>query len=274
MFGFVPKAKFDEHTEKFDRYAEKFDQYVEKLELELSNAKKRIGELEETVNWRSALFFKAFAVAGLKGDYLEFGVFRGATLSDAFWCARRHADLFLGGAWDHSMADAVREKAIFQRDYEAMRFIGFDSFEGLPAISGVDAERPTFKQGTYAAGKDIALNNLRAYGVDLERVHLVPGYFNESCTPETAAEIGIKEVAVVHIDSDLYSSAVTALDFCEPYLRDGSVIIFDEWFQFGGSPKHGEQRAFAEWQLKYRHWYVAELGRESFGRVAFVLNRR
>ena len=131
MFGFVRKAKFDEHTEKFD-------QYVEKLELELSNAKKRIGELEETVNWRSSLFFKAFAVAGLKGDYLEFGVFRGATLSDAFWCARRHADLFLGGAWDHSMADAVREKAIFQRDYEAMRFIGFDSFEGLPAISGVD----------------------------------------------------------------------------------------------------------------------------------------
>ena len=54
MFGFVRKAKFDEHTEKFD-------QYVEKLELELSNAKKRIGELEETVNWRSSLFFKAFA---------------------------------------------------------------------------------------------------------------------------------------------------------------------------------------------------------------------
>ena len=53
------------------------------------DAEDRLRILEEYVYWEQNLFSKAFAISGLWGDYLEFGVFEGGTLSVAYWCAFR-----------------------------------------------------------------------------------------------------------------------------------------------------------------------------------------
>jgi hypothetical protein len=93
------------------------------------------------------------------------------------------------------------------------------------------------------------------------------------CTPALAEKIGLREISILHIDSDLYKSALDALSFCTPYLRNGSVIIFDEWFQFAGDPKYGEQRAFREWLAANPDISASELAREGWGRIAFVVHR-
>jgi O-methyltransferase len=240
---------------------------------ELRSLESRIQALEEEVYWRNKLFYKAYGVSGLWGDYLEFGVFTGHSLSASYWSAKRHFDAFMDGAWDHATRNPDTVRNAVKDGFMSMRFIGFDSFEGLPAMTGVDAERAFFEQGTYSAGEDAVMSLLKHHDVNLDQVRLVKGFFEETCTEETARSLALRHIAVVHVDSDLYSSARTALDFCTPYFRDGSVVIFDEWFQFHGSPNHGEQRAFKEWREANEGWHVAELGRESFGRIAFVLNK-
>ena len=197
---------------------------------------------------------------------------RAASLVGAYWCARSILSQYLDGEWDKSMPDPEKGKSEVAENFRKMRFIGFDSFKGIPRIEGVDKEMPVFAEGTYAAGMDEVRKFLADYNVNMDQMILVPGFFNESCSGKTAEDIGLTSIAVVHIDSDLYASAVTALDFCTPYFRDGSVVIFDEWFQFHGNPNHGEQRAFREWRAKNPLWHAAELGDRSVSK-SFVLNR-
>lgn len=248
---------------------------IERIENRLKNIEKALHNLEEYVYWRSSLFYKAFEVVGTSGDFVEFGVFRGVTLSNAYWCAQRHRQLFSSGAWDHSSTgDATANRNAKVARWDAVRFFGFDSFEGIPDLSGPDADRPVFGKGTYAASQEEAETHLKRCNVNLDRVVLVKGFFSETCTLETAEKIGLKRIGIAHIDSDLYESATTALDFCTPFFTDGAVVIFDEWFQFGGSPNYGEQRAFREWLERNPGWHAAELAREGGGRIAFILTRR
>ena len=52
-------------------------------------------------------------------------------------------------------------------------------------------------------------------------------------------------VAFVHIDSDLYSSAKTIFDCLKDNIVSGTVIVFDEFFNYPGW-EDGEYRAFME----------------------------
>jgi hypothetical protein len=226
----------------------------------------RIESLEERVYLYNSLFYKAFEVAGF-GDYLEFGVFTGGTLANAYRAAHRFYRLL---AVEKVWGD---DGGAGQTQWDAMRFIGFDSFEGLPAPTGVDRDRPVFAEGEYAASTDQVWETLARNEVDTSKVKLIEGYFKDTCTPATASALGLHQLSVVHIDSDLYESAATALEFCTPYFRDGSVVIFDEWMQFGASPDYGEQKAFGEWRQAHPEWRAAELAREGAGRMAFVLSR-
>jgi hypothetical protein len=51
-------------------------------------------------------------------------------------------------------------------------------------------------------------------------------------------------VHLLHVDGDLYSSAVTVLEHVGPRLVPGSVVVFDEFFNFPG----WEQHEFRAWQ--------------------------
>src|SRR6266536_441110 len=70
------------------------------------------------------------------GDYLEFGSSRGITMSAAF---------------KHAQNIGLR----------SMKFFSFDSFEGLPEISGIDADGPChYHKGEYACSLDQFRQNL------------------------------------------------------------------------------------------------------------------
>lgn len=159
-------------------------------------------------------------------EYLEFGVARGTSLLSVTQLATQYQI--------------------------TTRFFGFDSFEGLPASEG------SFKIGDFAYTKQRCLAFLKHAGADLDRVELVPGFFDTSLTDDTRIGLGLlqRRPRLVHIDSDLYSSAVTVLCWVAPLLARGSIIIFDDWFEFdheADPTQHGEQRAFAEWGDR-RHW--------------------
>lgn len=106
---------------------------------------------------------------------------------------------------------------------------GFDSFAGLP-----EDWRTGFASGTFGIEAP----------PEVPGAELVVGLFDDTLPGFLAAHPG--PVDFLHIDSDLYSSAVTVLEQVGPRLRPGSVVVFDEFFNFPGWPAH-EARAWAEY---------------------------
>jgi hypothetical protein len=189
--------------------------------------------LQERVNsyytsrWNSVDYLADYLVnAELAGDYAEFGVFKGTTFAYA-------ANLFKGL-------------------FPLMRFLAFDSFEGLPEPQGIDKSLDNWSSGFHkgqfvASEEDFTSHVLEKSGLETERLVKIKGWFNDTLTAETRQKHKIEKLAVAWIDCDLYASTVPVLEFITPLLSVGSVIVFDDWRSYRNLPDKGEQRACREW---------------------------
>lgn len=106
---------------------------------------------------------------------------------------------------------------------------GFDSFEGLP-----ENWRSGFNRGAFG---------LAQLPKVAENVRLYKGWFSETLS-QWAAE-NIEPIAFIHVDCDLYSSTKTILDVLGPQIVPGTVIQFDDYFNYP-SWRNGEHKAFSE----------------------------
>lgn len=174
------------------------------------------------------------AVAGLGSlrtgaDYCEFGLFKG----HSFWTAQQEAR-------KHGLT---------------CRFFGFDSFAGLPDVSGPDrTAHREFRKGQYRCSQREVVENLKAAGgIDWRRTFLVPGYFAQSLTAHVIERHQIRKVGVAMIDCDLYSSTVEVLRFLRELIGDGTVLIMDDWNCFGADDDRGQRRAMREFMETQRH---------------------
>ncbi len=179
------------------------------------------------------------AAEKVEGDYLEFGVFRGDGFARSYHALRAvYEDRIRSGRASSATREADERQAIWDR----MRFFAFDSFQGLPELEGIDQASRDFRKGQYAAGVETFRANVAAQGVPLDRVTCVPGWYEETCNAKTLADHRIEKAAIVYVDCDLYHSTVSVLSCLAPLLQDGTVIVFDDWFCYRGSPDLGEQR--------------------------------
>jgi O-methyltransferase len=124
------------------------------------------------------------------------------------------------------------------------RIWGFDSFSGFPASTAADrkADRSfQTQQHDYASPPDIVLKVLADGRVSPEfvtqSVRLVRGYFDETLRQYEG------EIALLHLDCDLYESYVSCLNALYARVRSGGVIMFDE---YGDSNFPGAKRAVDE----------------------------
>lgn len=171
---------------------------------------------------RKSDFRKVFShikMNNIKGDYFEFGVYRGKSFV---------------------MAMKIAES----KSMQMMDFYAFDSFEGLPNDEGEVFFKSEFKNPL------LKFNTLIVKaGCDIKKVNIIPGFYNESLKKTLP---NIKGAAIVHIDCDLYESTKDVLDFIGPFLIEGSIIIFDDWYSFSNrldAESFGEKKAFNEWAL-------------------------
>lgn len=105
---------------------------------------------------------------------------------------------------------------------------GFDSFEGLP-----EAWRTGFDAGHFDVTEL----------PDVGDAELIVGWFDRTLPGFLARHPG--PVAFLHVDSDLYSSARTVLELVGPRLEPGSIVVFDEYFNYPSWQRH-EYRAWQE----------------------------
>lgn len=112
------------------------------------------------------------------------------------------------------------------------KFYGFDSFEGLPDTWIPEVEKGTFKVEKLPCVPD--------------NVELVKGWFDDTLPIfVTRDDIVGKKADFIHIDCDLYSSTKTVFDYLAPLIQSGTIIAFDEYFNYPGWQMH-EFKAFHE----------------------------
>lgn len=108
---------------------------------------------------------------------------------------------------------------------------GFDSFEGLPEAWG------GFNLGGGAFDVKGRLPRVPA------NVQLHRGWFEASLPRWLESNLG--PAAFIHIDCDLYSSTKTIFTLLRDRIVPGTVILFDEYFNFPNW-EHHEYKAFQE----------------------------
>jgi O-methyltransferase len=143
----------------------------------------------------------------LSGDFAECGVCRGGT--------------------------ALLLSRIVQRTTSDQWLYLFDSFEGL---GSADLDHDNY----YKAG-DFAFPNVEAVQAllaECERFHIIKGWI-----PETLTQVGNKQFAFVHIDVDLYRTALECCEFFYPRMVCGGVMVFDD---YGFPACRGEKDAVDE----------------------------
>lgn len=161
-------------------------------------------------------------------DYLEFGVYKGESMS--YWTGI------------HAHPDS--------------RFIGFDSFEGLPEdwrYFGGTIESSTFDAGGVVPD------------VDDQRAEFVKGLFQDSL-PGFLEAFEPRSRIVLHCDADLYSSTLYALTQCDHLLVPGSVVIFDEFCAV-----MDEFAALRDYCKAYRREYDVVACTEKLAHLAIVM---
>lgn len=137
-------------------------------------------------------------------DYLEFGVWQGASIK--YWASLN--------------------------SHPESRFVGFDTFEGLPE-DWDDSPKGTFStKGKMPVSDDYRISFEKGLFQDT-----LPGHLAKS--PPTGD-------LVMHVDCDLYSSTLFVLGTLHPCVRRGTVIIFDDFYSL-----NHEFRAFFDYDRSF-----------------------
>jgi len=131
---------------------------------------------------------------------------------------------------------------------------GFDSFEGLPEFW-----RDGYDKGVFEVAGLPKVN---------KNVQLIKGWF-DSTLPDFIQK-NANQVAFLHVDCDLYSSTKTILDVLSQYIKPGTVIVFDEYFNYPGW-KDGEFKAFQEFVKQHNVSYEYITYNRKHEQVALII---
>lgn len=169
---------------------------------------------------RHAHLIKACESCTLEGSVLEFGVHTGKTIN--------------------IMANIFTNDTLY----------GFDSFEGLPEDWDIsyNPKKNKHKKGYFAVDK---LPKVK------KNVKLVKGFFDASL-PEWLETNNPKPIKLLHVDSDLYSSAKTVLTLLNDYIVPGTIIVFDEFYAWGRK----KYETWAEHEYKALQEWITDFDRE------------
>ena len=192
-------------------------------ERELVRSNQRFRQGQKYLSFQNA--FDLIYANKVDGDYLEFGCHRARTFRMALSEARR-------------------------RNLNNMRFLAFDSFEGLPPSDGTHGVS-TYEPRSLATSEEDFLSMISEHGIYVDRVDTFKGYYHALLTEDLSAKLQKKgtEAAMITIDCDLYESAVPVFNFTTPFLQEGTYLYIDDYFVgYRGNPRKGVPRAFHEFE--------------------------
>ncbi len=128
---------------------------------------------------------------------------------------------------------------------------GFDSFEGLPSDWNTRKDFHIPK-GSFKLNKELA------YPPIVNNVCLMKGLFCNTLPVFKKLTLKNCPISFIHVDCDLYESAKDVFDFLGDNIVSGSILVFDEFYNYEGHEKD-EFKAFEEFlnQSGKRAEYIA-----------------
>jgi O-methyltransferase len=149
--------------------------------------------------------------------------------------------------------DSIRQWSVTNKHPES-RFYGFDSFEGLPEA--------------WRRGQGKSHFDMRGAVPEIadDRVKLIKGWFDEAL-PEFLGDFVPKNRLLLHLDADLYSSTLVPLVYFTRYLRGGSLLIFDEFYD-----RNHEFKAFQDFLKISKKQYRVVCQTQNYRKVCIELH--
>jgi O-methyltransferase len=125
----------------------------------------------------------------------------------------------------------------------------FDSWSGLPHASEKDGAEAHIWDGQVVGSMRRVTSIMQKLGIDQRRVRFHKGWFSD-----TFPKAEIENIALLHIDADLYESVKLSLETWTPKLSRGGYIQIDDYFAFVGCKtatdeflsKHPKLRAYKD----------------------------
>jgi len=177
----------------------------DKSQPQSSDMSRRLQPLEMTqLNISRYLYFERLfeRIRGIEGDIVECGV----------------------GAGDSLIMLCI----IAKREGMGRRVWGFDSFEGFPEPTAEDESTRNLQAGERRSDIGLVRQRLLLAGLDEHFVNrqatLVKGFFQDSLHLFRG-----KQIALLHLDCDLYQSYKVCLETLYPQVQTQGIIAFDEY---------------------------------------------
>jgi len=133
-------------------------------------------------------------------------------------------------------------------------YVGFDTFEGLPEAWG------HYKKGGMSVQSNFP-------DITDPRVRFIKGLFQDTLH-SFIRETDLSGKLVIHIDADLYSSTLFVLTSLAPYLKQGDLIIFDEF----NVPNH-EFKAWNDFVSSYYTKFTPLIATENYYHFALRIEQ-
>ena len=206
-------------------------EYIKKFPFQITDTNTNEVRLRE-LDW-------LMPMVGNWGLNLEFGVFSGETINHA---AKLRPDL---------------------------KFIGFDSFEGLP--EDMDTGEKLVPANAFDRGGEPPEVE--------DNIELIKGWFDESISKwlkENDWQSRHKKIGYLNMDADIYSSTATVLTELNHMIVPGTMIRFDElscWrYIFNeASPKNVQRVFYTNW--KAHEWKAMNEWMEKYDRKVIPICR-
>lgn len=129
----------------------------------------------------------------IKGDIVEFGIFTGSSF--------RHI---------------INIESKYNVE---TKFFGLDSFEGFP-----DSSHPFFIKNNFVASYE---KTKKIEKINPDRIDILKGFFSDTIVANKA--LNNSKFKFVHIDCDLYVSAIDPIKFVADKLVPGAYIMLDDF---------------------------------------------
>jgi len=158
---------------------------------------------------------------GIPGDFVECGVY--------------------GGSQCAVMARAIMQDFTMWDRGSNRKVHLFDSFEGMPAPGSQDTEwiAAQHPEGTSLCGLESVQAHMTEWGIPPELLVYHQGWFEDTVSSSFGRGMGIhqssqllmglKQVALLRLDADLYSSTRICIENLYPLLSPGGWLIVDDY---------------------------------------------
>lgn len=162
-------------------------------------------------------------------------------------------------------------------EYEGKLYL-YDSFQGLPPVEAREdqvsyevAVHKVWEQGQLDVPPEVPKQIVKALRrlIPEQQFSLIHGFFEDTLPAELPSVLP----TLVHIDSDLYSSALFVLSQLleKQFFQDGTLIVFDDFNCNHANPQLGERKALIDaFSTQTRYSYSQFFSYGWHGQVFFV----